>query len=95
MRYFRLEDDVVRLQSGGLLARRIWPEVVMGLAGRGATAIALVYLSFGGYVAPSAAPWNTPRAACVGLRPADLFLATTSPLPALLARQLPTATRCS
>jgi hypothetical protein len=95
VRYIRLEGDVVRLQSGGLLARRIWPEVLMGLAGVDANAIALVYLSFGGYVAPWAATVEHRRAACVGLRPVDPLPATTSPLPALLARQLPTATRCS
>ena len=74
------ENVVTPVVDTGPLGRQVWT----------LTGIALAGLSFGGYLAPRAATKEHRLAACVSdCGPYDLFVATTSRLPGVLARQLP------
>lgn len=85
------------LIDDGLVFRPDWENVItpvvdfaLALSGIDPSRIALMGLSFGGYLAPRAATNEHRLAACVSdCGPYDLFRATESRLPNVLARQLP------
>ena len=85
------------LIDDGLVFRPDWENVIapvidfaIGLPRTDPSRIVLMGLSFGGYLAPRAATRERRLAACVSdCGPYDLFRATASRLPGVLARQLP------